>query len=221
MARFEVIDHEGVSFLKVTLDKETIRAERGALCYLFGDIEVDAKVPSVGRAIKRLLAHESVIWPSYTGSGTVYLESSLESFHVFDLDDTAWILNRGSYWASEGSVELGLHRETLLTSYFGGEGLIELHTKVSGRGKVVLRTWGPVEEVALNDEQLVTDGRYVLARTSDVRYRIKTAARSLVAHWLSGETRLRVYEGTGRILLASYPFWRTALLDAIRKKRLP
>ena len=52
MALFEVIDVEGVSFVKITLDNETVRAERGALCYLFGDIAIDAPVPSIGRAAR-------------------------------------------------------------------------------------------------------------------------------------------------------------------------
>ena len=218
MALFEVIDHEGVSFLRVTLDNETVRAERGALCYLYGDVAIDARLPSVGKAARRLLAHESVIRPSYTGTGTVYLESSLDGFHVFDLEDTSWILARGSYWASEGQVALSVHRETVLTSLLGGEGFVELCTKVSGRGKVALRTWGPVEEVTLRNQRVVADGRYVLARTSEIRYRIKRAERSVMGHWLAGERRLRVYEGTGRLLLASYPFWRVALLDGLKKR---
>jgi len=41
-----------VSFVKITLDNETVRAERGALCYLFGDIAIDAPVPSIGRAAR-------------------------------------------------------------------------------------------------------------------------------------------------------------------------
>ena len=32
MALFDVIDDQGVSFVKITLDNETVRAERGALC---------------------------------------------------------------------------------------------------------------------------------------------------------------------------------------------
>ena len=218
MALFEVIDVEGVSFVKITLDNETVRAERGALCYLFGDIEIAAPVPSIGRAVKRVLAEESLIRPSYTGTGTVYLESSLGGFHVLEAADAPWILGRGSYWASESGVALGVHRETLLTSLFGGEGFIELHTKVSGRGKVVLRTPGPVEEIPLRNERMVADGKYVLARTGDIRYRIKTATRTAMGQWLAGERRLRVYEGTGRLLLASYPYWRVALLDALKKR---
>lgn len=217
MALFEVIEHEGVSFLKVTLNNETLRAERGALCYLYGDIEIDARLPSVGKAARRLLAQESVIRPAFTGTGTVYLESSLEGFHVFELEDTSWILSRGAYLASEGDVALSVHRETMLTSFLGGEGLIELHTRVSGRGKVALRTWGPVEEITLRNGRVVADGRFVLARTGDIRYRIKRAEKSLMGHWLAGERRLRVYEGTGRILLASYPFWRVALVQGMKK----
>lgn len=217
MALFDVIDDQGVSFLKVTLSNETVRAERGALCYLFGDIAIDAPLPSIGRAVRRVLSEESVIRPSYTGTGTLYLESSLGGFHVLEATDTPWILGKGSYWASEAGVALGVHRETFLTSLFGGEGFVELHTKASGRGKVVLRTPGPVEEVTLRDQRLVTDGKYVVARTGDIHYGIKTAATSVVRQWLAGEHRLRVYEGTGSLLLASYPFWRISLLDAIKK----
>ena len=32
MALFEVIDVEGASFVKITLDNETVRAERSAIC---------------------------------------------------------------------------------------------------------------------------------------------------------------------------------------------
>jgi hypothetical protein len=60
MTHFEVIDRQGVSFLKITLYNETVRAERATLCYLVGKIEIDALVPSVGRAFGRMLADESV-----------------------------------------------------------------------------------------------------------------------------------------------------------------
>ena len=60
MAHFEVIDRQGVSFLKITLSNETVRAERATLCYLVGNIEIDAPVPSVEGAFRRMLADESV-----------------------------------------------------------------------------------------------------------------------------------------------------------------
>ena len=51
MAQFEIIDDEGVSFVKVSLDDEMIRAERGALNYLRGDIRINARLPCVGGII--------------------------------------------------------------------------------------------------------------------------------------------------------------------------
>ena len=51
MAQFEIIDDQGVSFVKVSLDDEIIRAERGALNYLRCDIKIDARLPPVSGSI--------------------------------------------------------------------------------------------------------------------------------------------------------------------------
>ena len=212
MAQFDIIEDQGVSFVKATLQDETIHAERGALCYMNGSVDIDARLPSIGGTIKRVLAEQSIIWPSFTGTGEVFLESSPGGFELFEINDTTWLLERGAYWASEGSIRLSLHRETVLTSLFSGEGFIALSTKVSGTGKIILKTRGPIEVITLNDERVVADGRYVLARTEGLRYRVRRAARSPLVSLLSGERRLRVFEGTGKVLLSSYPYWRYLLL---------
>ena len=94
MAQFEIIEDQGVSFVKVTLDDEMIRAERGALNYLMGAIKINARLPPVSGIIKRLLAEQSVVRPRYTGTGEVFLESYIGGYYLFDLDDTPWILER-------------------------------------------------------------------------------------------------------------------------------
>ena len=68
---------------------------------------------------------------------------------------------------------------------------------------IVLRTRGPIEVITLNEERVVADGRYVLARTEGLKYRVRRAARSPIVSLLSGERRLRVYEGKGKVLLSS------------------
>ena len=212
MATFEVIEDQGVSFVKATLNNETIRAERGALCYLNGNITIHAKLPSLGGTVRRLLAEQSLIWPTYSGTGEVYLEASVGGFEVFELDESSWILERGVYWASEGDVTLKMFRETTMTSLWSGEGFISLSTRVSGSGKIVLKTRGPVQVISLRNERVAADGKYVLARSEGVSYRVRRAARSPLAAVLSGERRLRVFEGTGKVLLSSYPYWRYLLL---------
>ncbi|MGZ3387885.1 MAG: AIM24 family protein, partial [Isosphaeraceae bacterium] len=83
--------------------------------------------------------------------GTIVLQASLGGFHAFEINEKSWILERGSYWASEASVGLSVHREKVWTSFWLGEGLIEFQTKVTGHGKVVLNSSGPVEEIELGD----------------------------------------------------------------------
>jgi len=212
MADIEIIEAQGVSFVKITLHDEMIRAERGALSYLRGDISIKARLPPVSGIIKRLLAEQTIIRPRYTGTGIIYLEASFAGFHLFELDKTPWILEKGAYWASDGEVALSVHRETVMTSLLSGEGFVALQTRVSGQGKVVLKSRGPVEIIDLDDERVVADGRYVLARTEGIKYRVRRAAFSPVTSMLSGERWLRVYEGTGKVLLSSYPYWRYLLL---------
>jgi uncharacterized protein (AIM24 family) len=137
MAQFEIIEDEGVSFVRATLTDEAIQTQRGALSYMTGAIDIDARIPGVGAMIRRVLAEQSIIWPSFSGTGEVYLESSPGGFELFELTDSTWMLERGVFWASEGNVKLSMHRETVLTSLYSGEGFIALSTKVSGTGKIV------------------------------------------------------------------------------------
>lgn len=212
MAKFEVLDQEGMHFVEITLDKETVQAESGALCLMNGNIVMDLTLPSLGRALTSYLSEEAQIRPTYTGTGTILLESSFGGFHIFELGAEAWILESGSYWASEGSVRLSAVRERAWTSFWAGEGFIDWQTKVTGRGKVVLASQGPVEEIALDEgKRFVANGRYVIARTQNVAYAIGRPTRSRWKAYLAGEGYCRTYTGPGRLLVSSVPYWRYRL----------
>lgn len=211
MASFEVIEDEGTRCVRATLDNETIHAERGALCYMFGKIKVDARLPSAGWMIKSMLSEESLIRPTFTGTGVVYLESSFGGFHVIDLGAEPWILESGSYWASEESVRLHVFRESMVTSFWAGDGVFDFQTEAAGPGKVVVTCTGPIEEIVLNDEQLSTNGKFVVARTKGISYSIRRAAKTRFGSRLTGDRWVRLYQGTGTILMSSYPYWRLKL----------
>jgi uncharacterized protein (AIM24 family) len=210
MAEFKVHELEGTRYVDIHLNDEMVRAEAGALSYFTGNIQIYSRlVPSVGGLIKSLLADEAVYRPTYTGTGVITLESSLGGFHVLDLSGESWILERGTYWASEGSVDVSFHRERLATSIWAGEGLIYLQTKVRGQGKVVLSTRGPIEEIVLgNGKSLAAEGKYVIARTGDVSFKVRRSTKNYLGKFTSGEGSVRVYEGSGRILLNPAPYWR-------------
>jgi uncharacterized protein (AIM24 family) len=209
MAKFEVEELEGMHYVKITLDNETVHAERGALSSMTGDITMDARLPSIGRLLKSYLSEESAIRPTYTGSGIIFLESSFAGFHVFEPGGETWILDSGTYWASEGPIALGAHREAIWTSFWAGEGFIDWQTKVSGPGKVVLTCSGPVEEIQLEKgKPLVDNGKCVIARTADVSYGIRRATKSYLASLAAGEGYCRYYDGPGRVLVCYSPYWR-------------
>jgi uncharacterized protein (AIM24 family) len=212
MAKFEVLDQEGMHSVRITLDNETVQTESGALCLMTGDILMDVKLPGLGRAASAYLAEEAQIRPTYTGTGTVLLEPSFGGFHIFELGGATWVLDSGTYWASDGSVALSAVRERAWTSFWAGEGFIDWQTKVTGHGTVVLASPGPVEEVPLESgKRFVANGKYVVARTLGVTYAIRRPARSLLKTYMSREGYCRTYDGPGRLLVCSVPYWRYRL----------
>ena len=217
MAAFDVIEDQGTRYVRITLDGQTVRAEAGALCYMRGAIDMDAPLPSPGRALCNILSDEPVIRPRYTGTGEVYLTPSFGGYHTVELDGEAWILENGAYWASDGSIELGLHREAMLTSFWAGEGLIDFQTRVSGQGRVVLNTTGTIDEIVLEGERLAVEGKQIIARTEGLHYSIRRPTRSLIGYWLSGEERVRVTAASVESLLTTAPFWNQRVLAAMER----
>ncbi|QDT68682.1 hypothetical protein MalM25_16060 [Planctomycetes bacterium MalM25] len=210
MADFRIVELEGTRYVDVHLDHELVRVESGALSYWRGDITAHSRfAPSIGGAIKSMLADESIYRPTYFGTGVLTLESSLGGFHVVELRGESWILERGSYWASEGDIDVGFRREPVQTSLWAGEGPVYLQTRVRGYGKVVLTTRGPIDEVQLAEgEKIAAEGKYVVARTADVRFSVKRTTKNFLGRFTSGEGLVRTYTGPGRVLINPAPYWR-------------
>jgi uncharacterized protein (AIM24 family) len=209
VAKFEVEHTEGMQRVKVTLAGETVRAERGALNHMVGNITMDTPLPSLRAILLSFVSDESLLRPYYKGSGELYLDSSLGGFHTFQVQKgETWVIHSGGYWASEEGVDLSVYRERFLTAFWAGEGLFWYQTKVAGEGQVVVIAQGPVEERTLTNERLVVDGNFVIARTSGVSFTIRRPTRSFLGYYLSGQRYARVYQGTGRVLIATTPYWR-------------
>jgi uncharacterized protein (AIM24 family) len=111
------------------------------------------------------------------------------------------------------SIDVAFKREGFLTGLWAGEGLIFLQTKVSGSGKVVLATRGPIEMIELEKgKKVVAEGQYVVARSEGVSMKIRRAARNFMGRFTSGEGIVRVFEGPGRVLLNPAPYWRYRIM---------
>ena len=209
MATFEVEASEGMRWVRVDIDEDDVRTERGALNHMQGKITMDVPFPTLGTWWVSLFSDESPLRPRYHGTGSVWLDSTLGGYHVMQVrPDQRWILDTKCFWASDGEVRLSVHRETMWTSWWADQGLFWYKTALAGEGQVVLAVDGPVEEVSLKNDRLVTDGAFVVARTAGIRLRMRRPARSLVSSWLSGQRLAYAYEGTGKLLLCTVPYWR-------------
>lgn len=217
MAEFEVVEEENTRFVRALLKNEEIRAEAGALSYFRGDIRMRARVPSPAQWLRASISEEAAIRPVFTGTGEVVMEATSAGYHIFEINEKPWVLERGAYWASESSVDIGIVRERIMTSFWTGNGLIDYLTLARGRGKVVLNSPGPIEEMELGDEEFACEGHKVIARSSRVQYSLRRPSDSFLSSWISGETMLRVYRGPGRILVSPSSYWNEVLLKAVAR----
>jgi uncharacterized protein (AIM24 family) len=212
MATFEVEHREGMRWVKVHLDGDDVRTERGALNHMQGAITMDVPWPTLQAIWVSLFSDESLLRPRYRGTGTVHLDAKLGGFHLLKIQaDDRWILDTKCFWASDANVRLAIHRERLVTSLLAGQGVFWYKTTLKGKGRAVLCVDGPVQEVELDDERFVVDGPFVVARTQGISLSMRRPAKSFLSSALSGQTRAYVYEGTGRLLLCNIPYWRARM----------
>ena len=86
MAKFDIEEEEGMRWVKVTLQDETVRAQKGALNHMHGDIVMDSPVPRFHDILVSCLSDESPWRPRYRGTGELFLESTMGGYHVMELD---------------------------------------------------------------------------------------------------------------------------------------
>lgn len=217
MAQFSIVEDEGVRFVRIRLDDDSVRIEAGALAAYHGRIVMDAAIPTVATMVTASLSEERAVRPVLTGTGDVVLESSVGGFHIMELRGESWIIERGAYWASDDEIHVSVYRERMLNALWAGDGFIDFCTRVAGDGRVVLTARGPTREMELGDgETYAAEGKgVVIARSADVTYRVRRPARSLLGSWLSGERALRVFKGPGRIVVAPRPYWGAFILEKL------
>jgi uncharacterized protein (AIM24 family) len=207
MADFVIREVEGMRQVQVDIRDETVRARRGAMSNMRGAITLTPRLPSAGDVARAWFTSEARIRPYYTGTGSILLQPSLGGYHVLDVEPgDFWILEPGVYWSSEGSVELGLHREPFWASLWAGDGPFNWKTTLAGHGRVAINAPGPVETVDLAQAELRVQGRLVLGRTAGLHFSSQRSAR-FPRNLISGQRRLRVFAGTGKALVCWTPYW--------------
>ena len=213
MAKFEIKTRDLMHYVEISLNNESVRAEAGAARYWRGNINMTNPMPTVGGMLKSAITGNKIFRPVFTGSGTIMLEPRFHEFVEIHLTGNKVVLERGAYWTSEMGVEVDVHTNSMSAGLFSGEGFIQ--TAVSGTGKVIACSPGPIDIIDLNNEKLVLDGAYAVARSAGLGYSVQKSSRSLFGTVTSGEGLVQVIEGTGRVYLSSVTNHSIALQQLI------
>jgi uncharacterized protein (AIM24 family) len=198
--QFEVVEKETLKFLKAEFENSAVRYESGGMYYMQGNLDLEANLPTAGGFLKSMVTRESVVKPVIRGSGTVWFEPTFGNFTIMDLKGDEWILDKGAYYASEMGIEIGSFTNKSISGLFSGEGFFQ--TKVSGTGKVVIFSNGPLETIELNNGKLVVDGSFAVARQSSVQLTVSKANKGIFGSMISGEGIVSTFTGTGKVMIA-------------------
>lgn len=197
---FSIEEKEMLKMVKIEMQNATIRCEAGAMYYMLGNLQIESKMPTAGGLLKSMVTKETAFKPTISGTGTVYLEPSFGMFTILELNNEQWILDKGAYYASEMGIEVGMWTNKAVSGFFSGEGFFQ--TQVSGTGKVIVVSNGPLEEIVLNNDKLVVDGSFAVARTAGIQFTVNKATKGLFSSWTSGEGIVNTFTGTGKVLIA-------------------
>lgn len=211
MVNFEIQTKEMLKTVKIDLNNESVRVESGAMYYMMGKIAMEAAAPSAKGLLKSFVSGEKAVRPVYSGTGTIYLEPSYGEFTILDLNNEEWILDKSSYYASDMSIAIDIFKNKAMAGIMSGEGFFQ--TKVSGKGKVVMSSTGPLERIELKNDKLVVDGNFAIARTGNIEFKVEKASKGLFGTMISGEGLVNTFEGTGTVLISPVPFHYSALMN--------
>lgn len=196
---------EGVHWVEVLLENDDVRCEAGAMRYYQGNIQMESKGPGgVGGFLKAAVSGESAFKPLYKGTGKLVLEPSFSGFMAIPLAGHHLILDRGAYVASDGEIEVSAIANKAGSALLSGEGLFQ--TSVKGTGTVIVSIPGPVQTIDLQNDRLVVDGSFAVARTANLNFSVQKSTKSMLGSMTSGEGLVNVIEGTGRVWLCPVPF---------------
>jgi len=211
---FDVLTRERLNMVQVELDNAAFRYEAGAMHYMQGNLELESNIPSMGKMLKSMITKEKIVKPVISGTGTVFLQPSFGEFTILELQNDEWILDQGAYFASEIEVEIGAYTNRAISAMFSGEKWFQ--TVVAGTGKVIITSAGPLEEITLNNDKLVVDGRFAVARTSGIELKVTKATRGIFSTVISGEGLVNTFTGTGKVLIAPVDNYFNTLIHSIR-----
>jgi uncharacterized protein (AIM24 family) len=203
MAKYVIHSKNDVQYVEIVLSDETVIVEAGLMHYYQGQITMDNPMPNAKKMLKAKMSGEKVFKPMYKGTGKLFLEPSFKDYYALQLDNEAFIIDKGAFCASDSGISIDISVNKALTGLMSEEGLLQ--TLVKGTGTVIMSVSGPVETIQLSNDTLVVDGPFIVARSETLDFEAKQISRSIIKSITSGEGWINSVSGTGNVFLAPVP----------------
>ena len=208
----EILHSPGNAAAKVNLEPgEKIVSESGAMIAMSEEMNVvtSTKTKSGGglwKGIKRAFAGDSMFLNTFTADhkgGVVFLAAQLiGDMIVYELDGTKdLIVQGGSFVACSEDVEIDTTMQGFKSSLLSGESLFWL--KLSGKGSVILNSFGGIYERNLTENYIVDTG-HIVAFESTLQFEVKKAGKSLFSSFMSGEGFSCYFSGSGQLFCQTH-----------------
>lgn len=184
---------------------ERIRADSGAMVSHSASVEVETKAEgglfkSLGRAVLGGESFFQNFWVAGPQGGEVTLAPDLPGDIVeINLDRSAFLVQSGSFLASENGIELD--SKLSLKGFKAGEGISMLEAR--GSGKLLVSSYGALYEKTLAPgEKYIVDTSHLVAFEASMEVQTRSVG-GLKSTFLSGEGLVVELSGPGRLYIQS------------------
>lgn len=206
----ELLHQPDSAIARVTLAAgEELVAEAGCMIAMSGFINASTtlrqgKGGGILGGLKRLVAGESLflsVFRSPIPDGEVFLAPKLigDILH-YQVTGNGLVVQSTSYLASESDVDIELGFQGF-KSFFSGESIFWLD--ISGRGSVLLNSFGGIYEVDVNGEYIVDTG-HIVAFEKSLSFKITKAGSSWIGAFLGGEGLVCHFQGKGKLFCQTH-----------------
>ena len=188
---------------------EELVAEAGCMIAMSGYINASTtlrkgKGGGILGGLKRMVAGESLflsVFRSPKAGGEVLLGPKLiGDILLYQMTGTGLVVQASSYLASESDVDIDLGFQGF-RSLFSGESIFWLD--ISGKGSLLLSSFGAIYEIPVNGEYIVDTG-HIVAFEKSLTFDIKKVGASWVGAFLGGEGLVCRFKGQGRIFCQTH-----------------
>jgi uncharacterized protein (TIGR00266 family) len=186
---------------------ESLKAESGAMVSMSSTIDVESKIEGgLFKALsRRVLTGEHFFFQTLRatrGAGEALLAPTVPGeIVILDLDGVnEYFVQKDGFLAGAQGLVIESKMQNLARGLLGGEGFFIL--KISGKGTLILNSFGAIHLVELKpEEEYIVDNSHLVAWTATTSYTIEKAAAGWISSFTSGEGFICRFRGPGVVYI--------------------